>query len=239
MEGQDWNELERAAADQQGGGEALPPLPPLWKRVIDVFFQPGELMAALARQPRWFGSFLIGAVLVGLAAWLIPAEVYQETFRAMSLESGREMPPQAAQFARIGGLVMGPITWLIYTMVLASVATVLFAFVLGDEGRFKQYLSATSHALLIPAVGGLVTVPLRIMAGDFRMTLSLGSVLSGFLSPGYLLNLLRGVDMFLLLGLAVLAVGAGKIDRRRGWGSAFGSLLLFSLLLSAVFAFFQ
>lgn len=222
-------------------GEAAPPppLPPLWRRVVDVILSPGRLMEAVAREPRWLGAFLLGSALVALAGWLIPVEVYRESFRAMSLESGNEIPPSAAEFARTLGLVFSPIGWAIWTFLTAGMATVAFAFVFGDEGTFKQYLAATAHSLLIPALGGLVTVPLRIAAGDFRMTLSVGSVLSGVLSPGYLLNVLRGLDLFVLLGMAVLAVGATRIDPRRGWGSAFSALLLFSLLFASVFAFFQ
>ncbi len=190
-------------------------------------------------RPVWFGAFLLGTALIVLATYLIPMEVYEDSFRAIALETGREMPPEAVGMARRFGMLGAPIIWLITTFLYASVAHVTFAFVFGDEGRFKQYLAATCHALLIPALGGLLAVPLKVMTSDLRQTFSLGSILGGALEPGYLLNLLRGIDIFIVLGVAVLAIGATKIDRRRSWGSAFAALLVFAIALAAVFALLQ
>jgi len=196
-------------------------------------------MEGLAARPVWLAAFALGCAFLSLATWLIPIEVYQDSFRAMALETGREMPEGAAGMARMFGVVGAPIIWAITLLLYTAAAHVTFAFVFGDEGQFKQYLAAASHSLLIPALGGLFLVPLKIISGDLRMTISVGSMLGGMLEPGYLLNFLRGVDLFVVLGMVVLAIGAHKIDSRRSWESAFMALLSFTVLLAAVFALLQ
>ena len=218
---------------------APPGLAPLWRRVPELFFSPGNVMEGLAARPVWFAAYVLGCVFVIAGALLIPAEVYEESFRAIALESGREFPDDFGARARALGAATMPIVWLLLTFLYSLVAFVTFVFLFGDEGQFKQYLSAASHSLLIPALGSVVLAPLKIISGDLRMTISPGAMLGGILPPGYLLNVLKGIDLFVLLAIAVLAIGATKIDRRRTWGSAFIALFIFAVAVASLMAVFQ
>jgi hypothetical protein len=124
----------------------------------------------------------------------------------------------------------------VWAFVIAGVTAVIFSFILGDDGRYRQYLSVTAHALLIPALGGLATLPLRIARRNPQLTLNLGLFVPG-VEGTYLANLLTILDLFLLWGYVVLALGVHEIDRRRSWGSAAGILLGLGILMSAGLAF--
>ena len=229
------------SANGEGQGEdALAPLPPLWRRVVDVFVSPGELFSALAKQPKWFAAILFGGVLMGLATWLVPAEVYESSMRALLLERGMEVPDNAAQtaaFQRLGGTILSPVLFLVFSAALAGISTVIFAFVLGDRGTFKQYMAGAAHAGIITAVGLLVTTPLRINAGDPQFAISLGSMLAGIIPDGYFLNVLKTQQVFGIWATFVFAIAATRIDSRRGLVSAFAILMVVGLGFGMLGAF--
>ena len=67
-------------------------VPPLPKRLLQVFFSPGELYAALKDNPVWFGAMAVCAILVGFAMALIPTELWVDMARANMIESGQQVP---------------------------------------------------------------------------------------------------------------------------------------------------
>ena len=71
------------------GGVAADALPSLPARFVAVFFSPGRLVEQLARDPRWIGALLLGAILVALSVSLIPAEVMMEATRQAAMERGQ------------------------------------------------------------------------------------------------------------------------------------------------------
>jgi len=217
-------------------------LPPLWKRVLDVFVAPGDLFAALAREPRWFAAVVVGGVLMGGASWVVPVEVYQDSMRAAALERGGAVPDnleQIAGFSRLGATIFGPVLYLFMSALLAGFATLMFAFVFGDRGRFKQYLSAATHVSLISAVGQLVSTPLRISSGSPELGISVGSALAGFLPEGYLLNVLMTQQLFGIWATFAFAIAATRIEPKRGLGSAFAILMALSVGLGMIGALFM
>jgi hypothetical protein len=212
---------------------------PLWRRVLSTFYEPAALGDELAAEPRWLGALVLGAVLTVASSLLIPAEVWQTMMREQLMASGQEMPPgveeMGANIFRIWAVVGGSIFWAIWTFLVAGVATVAFAFVLGDEGRYRQYLAATSHALVIVAVGALLLVPLRIAQSDPQLTLNVGTFF-GAPDSGYVARLLSSVDLFMLWSMVVLAIAATRIDTRRSFGSAAAVLFAFVFVVLALLA---
>lgn len=215
-------------------------LPSLAARLIQVVVSPGKLMTALKEEPRWAGALVLGAVLVLVAAALIPGDIWAESFRQTMLEAGGEVPviPEGidmGQIQRVLAPIAGVIFWFIFAFFVAAVATVIFAFLLGDQGTFRQYLSVTSHALLISALGGVLILPLRIAQRSPQVTLNLG-LFTPFLERGYLLNFLTTLDIFLLWSYVIIGLGIHVMDRRRSWAGAAGVLLVLSTGLSALIA---
>jgi len=219
----------------------LRPLPPLWRRVIDLFFSPGELFERLAANPKWLGALLLGAAVTALSVILIPAELFEDMMRAQFAESGQESPVDPAQmatWAKVGGSVLGPVSQVVFGLIVAGLTTLVFALVLGDRGKFRQYFAATMHAFLIPVIAGLAITPLRIASGDIQLILSPGNALRGMLPDGYLLDVLSSIDIFSVWMFALLAIAVGKIEPRRSFGSAFAIFMVLVIGFGMVRALF-
>ncbi len=220
---------EAAAAET----ERAPPLP---RRLLDAFFSPGKMGRDVARDPRWLGALLVALALIGLSSALLPPELLAEVQRRAALQRGVTPPPmsdETLRIIRIFSIVGGPIAVGVIMFVFAGLYTFLFAFVLGDQGRYRQYLALTTHAAIIPSVFALALVPLRIQTGDPQFGLNLGSFLV-FLEPGYLLNVFRMMDLTQIWASAVTAWGVHEVDRRRSFSSAFIILLGFMVAVALV-----
>jgi hypothetical protein len=198
-------------------------------------------MRQLTDNPAWLGALLVSATVVGLAMLLIPPELFIEAQREAALERGVELPEMTDR-ATLAMRIVIPATTVVATLAMsfffAGLYTVIFAFVLGDEGRYVQYLAAVTHAWFIAALFGLLVTPLRISTGDPQLTLNLGSFFF-FLPDGYFLNVLRVLDLTQIWSTLVIAQGAHAIDRRRSFGSAAAILLVILVGVALVFGRFM
>lgn len=221
--------------------EEAPPLPPFYQRFIDVFFNPGRLFRALKDRPAWVTAMLLGAVLATAMYVLIPADVWAEMQRQALLRSGRpvqEIPAAAQNVARymryLGGFIGIPISEFFF----AGVVTLIFSFVLGDEGTYKQYLAVVSHAWLITMTVELLLVPLKISQGDPTMTVSIGTFFF-FLGEGYLLKALNLLALSKLWASLVLAAGVHAIDPKRKFATAATVFIALNVIVAFVTAAFS
>ncbi len=224
------------AAPSSEAGEGRPvPFP---RRVVDVFVAPGRLGAALRDRPLWAAALLTGAALTLLQIALIPADVWEAFIRERLIQSGTKLPMSASMAGtqRIFSVVGGGVGYLLYVPFVAGIVALLFAFILGDEGRYRQYLAVVSHAFIIPVVFGLLTVPLKIAEKTPAATLNLGLFFS-FLG-GYWGRVLHLVDLTKIWGWLVVAAGVHAIDPKRSFRSAAVTLVGLSVVLAMVFAVF-
>lgn len=212
-------------------------LPSLPKRLFDVLFSPGRLTEQLTENPKWIGALLVSASVVGLSMALIPVDVFLEFQRLQALERGvefPELPDRVINITRIIVPTVTVVTTMLFSFIFAGLYTLIFAFILGDEGRYAQYLAVVSHAWFIAALFGLLITPLRISTGDPQLTLNLASFLF-FLPDGYFLNVFRVLDLTQIWSTLVIAQGAHAIDKRRSFSSA-ATILLIMLLGVALIA---
>lgn len=207
-------------------------------RVLQTFFDPGALTAALTQRPAWAAAVILGAVLVLAQTLLIPAEVWEAMMRETMLRQGREMPEgfsMGAGIMRISAVVFGTLGYFLITFLMAGIVTLVFAFVLGDEGKYRQYLAMVGHAWLIPGFVGLLLVPLKIMQQDPQLTLNVGSFLF-FLEEGYLSRAAKMLDLSQAWAWLVVAQGAHTIHPRRSFDSAAATLMVLFVVLALLFA---
>jgi hypothetical protein len=226
-----------ALTEEAVDAERASPLP---RRLLDAFFSPAKMGREVARDPRWLGALLVMLALIALSSALLPAEMFAEVQRRAALQRGVTPPPmsdQTLRMIRIFSIIGGPLAVGVITFVFAGLYTFLFAFVLGDRGKYRQYLALTAHAGIIPAVFAVALVPLRIQTGDPQFGLNLASFLV-FLDPGYLLNVFRMMDLTQLWASAVTAWGVHEIDARRSFASAFIVLVGFIVAVALVVARF-
>ncbi len=211
----------------------------LVSRLARVFYAPTGLMEELRESPRWFGPVVVGAGLLLLASLLIPVEMMVEAARIQQIRAGNEAPEdmgRVVEIMRTVSLVATPVFWFVWTFFLAGVVTVVFAFLFGDEGTFRQYLAVVAHAGFVGAVGALLTTPLRIQAQDLYLTLSVGTFAQGFMPEGYWLRVLQALDLFGIWTYGLIALGASVLDKRRRWLGAFVTMMVFGLAIAMLVA---
>ena len=225
--------------DETREGQA--PFPGLASRFVQVFVSPGALFERLVEKPVWGGAMILGAAMVLVGVALLPPDLYLAEIRQSFLQRGQPFPSEIERsvgLVRIGGAVAAVVSWSVILAVFAGLVTVVFAFILGDEGTYRQYLSVMVHAQLVAAMSGLVVLPLKIMAGDLRLLLSVGTF-AFFLEDGYAFRFLSLLDLFSLWAWMLVGLGAARIGRREAWVPGAVGLLVIPVVLAAIIAIFN
>ena len=229
-------------ADEAGSdavvADSAPAIPSFPKRIMQVFFSPGDLTEALAKNPAWAAALVLGTILIVAQTALIPVDVFQAMLRETMMQRGQEMPPgfdAGGTFMRVSAVVGGGIGFLVMSLLFAGIATLIFAFVMGDEGKFRQYFAVLAHAWLIPVVIGFALLPLKISQENPQLTINVGTFFF-FLPEGYLLKVLTMLDLSQAWAWLVLAQGAHAIDGKRSFGSAATVLMVLFVALAMIFA---
>ncbi|MGD8287403.1 MAG: hypothetical protein PVJ80_12880 [Gemmatimonadota bacterium] len=231
-----------AGGDSGGprGAAATRPVPLLPTRLLQAIVSPSKMAATVAEHPRWIGAMLVGAVLLSLSLALIPMEVMQEMQRRMMIQSGREVQeiPEAAQnIVRVVTIVAPAIAFIVMAFIGAGITTFIFAFVLGDEGTYRQYLAVGVHAAVIPTLASVLLAPMRVAAENPQLTINVGTFLP-FLPNGYLANVFQAMDVTQIWAALVTALGIHAIDRRRSFGSAAAIQLGIVVVVALVAGYF-
>ncbi len=218
--------------------------PGLFSRYVQVFFSPDDLFQGLRTRPYWVGAVLLGSGLATVGFMLLPPDIMLETVREQALASGQPLPPEFESLVDdLGGVVryiIGAFTfvfWPLTPVVLAGVVTVIFRFLIGHEGTYKQYLAVVAHAHLVTATAQVLVAPLRIAMEDAQVLISLGSF-APFLESGYLLRFLSLVDLFGIWTWLLVGLGAARIARKKSWAVGCVLVLMIPVVRAAVGALF-
>lgn len=209
---------------------------PLSRRVVDTFVSPGRLFEYFREHTPWVGPLLITIVIGVATVLLVPAELIVQQAEEAFRESGQgaAAAPDLSTMGLMGklfGAAAVVIGQPILAFLAAAILLLVFTTILSGEARYQQYLTITTHVLLITALGGLITLPLMILSGNLELQLSL-SLLTPFLDPeSILFRILRGLNIFTLWALVVSALGVSIINRRPSWGTASAILLGVYLVL--------
>jgi len=214
------------------------------RRLLLLVSAPGTLGDQLRARPVWWDALLLGGLLAAVSNLMIPADVWGEFMRTQAMATGAaapgaDTPVPSGQIVRIAGSIAAPIFWALFMALSAGIMAFVFAFVFGDEGRFKQYFSATAHASLVTGFGLVLVSPLRITREDPQLTLSVGTFLQGALGDGYLGTLANALDLFAIWAWIIMGVLFSRFDERRSPGSAVAVVFAVSGALIAVIAWFQ
>ena len=112
-------------------------------RLVKVFFSPGEVFEYTKKNPAWFGALGVGAALIALSMILIPSEIWVQGMREQAARKGGEIPgfmTSAGPVFRLISALSGVVGTFLMTLFIAGVVTLFFVFLMGDEGKSKQYL---------------------------------------------------------------------------------------------------
>jgi hypothetical protein len=216
-------------------GETLPGWP---RRLILILTEPVTLFQRLRESPRALVALLLGGLLVALSNLAIPGEIWEEVVRDQLIAADQDLPDNMGMAGRVGQVaaVFGAfIAWPIMGLVTAGVYALLFRFGLGYSGNFRQYLSVTAYALLIPAMAALVVAPLRILVRDPQFSLNL-AVLLPVGTEGFVPTFLGFLDLFNLWAYVLIGTGAAVMAGQERITSSVVVSVGFALVMSALVA---
>jgi hypothetical protein len=134
--------------------------------------------------------------------------------RPVEIESSPEV---VARWGRAMGMLATLGTHPVTAFVVAGIALVLFGILQRASVNYRELLSLTSHAMLVPALGTLLAIVVRLATGADR---GAAAWYRPDESAGLLLRTLLAVDPFVIWMLAVLAIGAHGLDSRLSRGRA-------------------
>jgi len=241
IDGPEPYEPESSLEDEGSRGDE-PHLDSLPIRLINVFVSPGKLMDQLADRPSWVAVLLLTTFISAVTAALVPAELIYETIREQMIQQGvdvgdfGEAQMTALRYGRIPGAV---IFSLLLQFGIAGLYSVIFIFILGDDGRYKQYLAAVSHGWFIPVVIGVLLLPLIIQTQNLELRLTVDVFIGSFFEPGFVRNVAKLLDFTVIWSILVIAQGAHAIDRRRSFASAATIMLTIFFLYAIAIGFVQ
>lgn len=230
---------EHEAASPHASAAAAP-VPPLPVRLLHTIVSPGRMATTVAEHPRWIGALVVSALLLSLSVALIPLEILEEMQRRVMIQNdqpAQAIPEAARNIVRVVSIVAPAVVFTIFAFIGAGITTFIFAFVLGDEGKYKQYLAVGVHAAFIPTLGAILLTPMRIAAEDPQLTINLSTFLV-FLPDGFVLNVFRAMDVTQIWSSLVAALGIHAIDRRRSFGSAAAIQLGILLVIALIAGYF-
>lgn len=215
---------ERPAAPGSSAGEpspASPELSSLPMRVVELFVSPGKLFDDLRERPAWMGALGLMIVLSLATAALMPEELIRQ---AMMSQAPPEADPSDLEgmlgFAKAMQWIFAVLGPPLLTAVVAGLLVTVFNFVLGGQAPFKTLFASSAHALLIPTLGGILTLPLILQTGDVQTALALHLFVPGLDTETYLYRLLHGLNAFSLWCCGVLGVAVSRIYPGRSAGNA-------------------
>jgi hypothetical protein len=212
-------------------------LPALPTRVVQLFVSPAKLFDGLRQRPAWLGALGLLVVLAGLAAFLLPAELMEQGMLAQAPPDAT--PEQLEQIEQLASntawtkyLVV--LFWVFAAAVVPGILIIIYNFALGGTASYRQLFASTTHALLIPVIGGLITLPLIIQTGDIQTALALHLLVPGIDSDTFFYRLLQGLNVFGLWCSVVLGVAVSRIYPKRTASNAamvvLGAYVLFKAL---------
>lgn len=225
------------SAEPGAGPEAASQLPALPTRVVQLFVSPAKLFDGLRERPAWLGALGLLVALGGLGAFLLPTELMEQAMLAQAPPDAT--PEQLEQMEQVASAAawtkyLVVLFWVFAAAAVPALLITIYNFALGGTASYRQLFASTTHALLIPAIGGLVTLPLVIQTGDIQTALALHLLVPGIETDTFLYRLLQGLNVFGLWCCVVLGVAVSRIYPKRTAGNAamvvLGAYVLFKAL---------
>lgn len=206
----------------------------LSRRVLNTFVAPRRLFGQFRVHTPWLGVLAVTTLVAIIATITIPDSFFLEQTRNPTNRLGRPVavtsdPATIARWGRIMAAFSAAFLQPMIALGLAGLLAVVFGALMRGQARFAQYLAISSHALLVPALGALLLLPLRFSNPELEPSLAL---FTPFLSPeGWPFRLLASVNVFSIWTLVLLALGVSVVDRHIPWDRATAVLLGIYLVL--------
>ncbi len=215
----------------------------LVQRFFGILTSPKATFESVVSWPRWGGMLAVTTVITALTVFaFLSTEVGRDIVMKQQVEAGA--PAAQAEMAVKLSPYIAPVAMLIFiplfALAISGILLGVFA-VTGGSASFKQVLSVYVHAGVVSTVTGIVNAVVNYFLKTDTNVTSLAGIGNAFAEKGFLAGFFGALDLTVLLGLFVLAIGLGVLYRRRT-GPIFVSLsavyLVIALVIGAVKAAF-
>jgi hypothetical protein len=227
----------------------------LFARVVGVLMSPKATYPSITAHPRSLGVLLLGLFLVCAPTFIFLSTtvgqdaVIDQNYRVFEqMESfGMRMPDEAyagieegAAQARYWAVATTAPMIALTVAAIAGIVIVIFNFVLGGEGTYRQAFAIVAHAGLVFGVGTLFATPLNYVKGSMASRANLGLLTPFLPDTSFFARLLGFIDLFWVWFLLNLAIGLGVLYKRKTGPIATTFLVIYgivALVVAAVLTF--
>ncbi|MEX2581748.1 MAG: hypothetical protein WD766_00610 [Gemmatimonadota bacterium] len=194
-------------------------------RLRDTYLAPSRLALALRDRGPWLDVLLVSTVVALVSVALMPDEVFTASMQEPVSRRGDPVqitssPESVARWGRGMGVLATIATHPLLAFTLAGILTLLFTILGNGHTGFREYLSLAAHGMLIPALGTLIAVAVRLGTGATSGSLSV----TAFFDPAEAQNLftatLFSIDPFIIWMMAAVAVGVHALEPRHSRAAA-------------------
>jgi hypothetical protein len=200
---------------------------------------PSEAFRRLGADPQWLGTFLLVALLIGLASWIqLPQtlEVSREQMEQGMERQGideEEITDTVDRFLNPTMILVGGSLVAIFFLFLAGVMLHVIVSLAGPRTTFRHSSAIYWTAGLAAGAGALLKAVLARTAGTIEVSLSPAALFPDLEFGSLPALFLEIFDLFSLLNLWLLVLGVQfvlRTSRGTGWvvGGGFWALLAFA-----------
>lgn len=215
--------------------------PGAWRSLVQVFWNPGQVMAVQAERPAIWPAYLVAMLVTAGAALAMTLATRDlgmaEIVRQLQARGQGAPTPDMVQALWVAGVLSAVVgagikPWL--GGAITALVLMLCGALRGGAEGFRKYFAVAGYAGMPLVLGAIVQVPLVRNAGSMEQLqhIGLGPVAFFPQAQGALLGALQSLDMFGLWGLALLVIGFAAVHRMPVARAAWVGILL--LLLRVV-----
>ena len=221
----------------------------VFSRFIGIITSPRSTFASVVAHPKWFGMYLLTAVIIAFGAALPmttdagkQAVLDQQAsgMEAFGMQVSDEMYEQLRQrtstapYTTAGSVIVGS---LIMSLIIAGILWAIFNAAMGGDARYKQILAVLFHAGVISALGQLFTGPINYFRGSVSSATSLGALLPMLDDQSFIGKLAGAIDIFIIWWIIVLAIGLAVLYRRKTQPIAITLFAVYAVIAIGIAAF--
>jgi hypothetical protein len=205
--------------------------------VAQTFTAPARLFVGFNDASPWLGVLAISTLVAMVAAAFLPPEYFLARMEGAVTRLGKPVeitspPGEIVRWGRYLEVLSALAAHPMIAFGVAGLLTLVFTVLGGGRASFRQYLAVSSHALLIPALGAIVGIAMRLATGDPGAEPTVGRIFS-FAGPAVAGNAFLGsLNVFSLWMLLVLGIAVAVLDGRPSWIRPATALLGIYLLLA-------
>jgi hypothetical protein len=210
---------------------------PLLRRMADTFLAPAAMLDDFRRGAPWGDVLVVSTAVAILSVYFLPEQFFVEQMSDAVNRRGQPVditspPGEIARWGRYLGMLTALVSHPLFALALAAVVTLVFTVLAGATTQYRDHLSMTSHAFLIPALGSLLAIPLQYLTGNPDAQFNPGLILPPATSLP--LIVIAGLDLFTIWMLTLISFWVGNLNPRIGFGRSAAVLLGLYLIVNIV-----